>query len=158
SPWRQLRTAAPAGTPLELVYMGDTQNRNASLTTRVAHAAVRHASRANLVLFAGDLVSEAVDDDAWGEWFDALAPLAATMTFAPAAGNHEFFKRFEDTPRERRVLGEPWRAHFALPGNGADGVEASSYWFDYQGVRFAVLDGTSALDLDAGPAQAAWLD
>jgi len=158
SPWRQLRTAAVPGTPLELLYFGDTQNRNASLVTRVMHEALRHAPHANLALFAGDLVSEAVDDDEWGEWFDATLPQSATMLLAPAPGNHEFFEEFEDTPRERRVLGGPWRAHFALPGNGAAGVEATTYWFDYQGIRFAVLDGTSALDLDAGPAQAAWLD
>lgn len=157
SPWRQLRTAAPAGTPLEFLYMGDTQNKNASLVTRVMHEAVRHVSNANLVLFAGDLVSEVVDDDEWGEWFDATGPLA-TMVFAPAPGNHEFFEEFEDTPQERRVLGEQWRAHFALPGNGAEGVAETTYWFDYQGIRFAVIDGTSVLDLETGPAQAQWLD
>nr|WP_238333516.1 metallophosphoesterase family protein [Luteimonas marina] len=158
SPWRQLRTAAPAGTPFEFLYIGDTQNKNASLVTRVMHEAVRHAPAADLVLFAGDLVSEAVDDDEWGEWFDATSALSPTMAFAPAPGNHEFFEEFEDTPQERRVLGEQWKAHFALPGNGAAGVEQTTYWFDYQGVRFAVIDGTSALDLDAGPAQAAWLE
>jgi len=158
SPWRQLRTAGAPGAPLEFLYFGDTQNKNASLVTRVMHEAVRHAPRAKLARFAGDLVSEAVDDIEWGEWFDATAPLSATMMFAPAPGNHEFFEEFEDTPRERRVLGAPWQAHFALPGNGGVGLERSSYWFDYQGIRFAVLDGTSVLDLKAGPAQAAWLD
>lgn len=158
SPWRQLRTAAPAGTPLEFLYVGDTQNKNASLVTRVMHEAVRHAPAANLVLFAGDLVSEATDDDEWGEWFDAVAALSSTMVFAPAPGNHEFFEEFEDTPQEKRILGEQWKRHFALPGNGADDVEATTYWFDYQGIRFAVIDGTSALDLGAGPAQARWLD
>lgn len=157
SPWRQLRTAAPAGTPLEFVYFGDTQNKNASLTTRVVHQAVRHAPNANLVLFAGDLVSEAVYDDEWGEWFDATAPLA-TMAFAPALGNHEYWEEFEDTPQERRVLGDQWKVHFTLPSNGAKDFESTTYWFDYQGIRFAVLDGTAALDLDAAPAQAAWLD
>lgn len=158
SPWKQLRTAAPAGTPLQFLYMGDTQNKNASLVTRVMHEAMRHAPDANLVLFAGDLVSEAVDDDEWGEWFDATAALSPTMAFAPAPGNHEFFEEFEDTPQERRVLGEQWKAHFALPGNGAKDVAETTYWFDYQGIRFAVIDGTSALDLGAGPAQAEWLD
>src|SRR5690606_309265 len=158
SPWRQLRTAASAGAALEFLYIGDTQNKNASLTTRVLHEAARHAPRANLVLFAGDLVSEAVDDDEWGEWFDATAPLSSTMLFAPAPGNHEFFEEFEDTPRERRVLGEQWKRHFVLPANGAGDAAGTTYWFDYQGVRFAVLDGTAVLDLEGGAAQAAWLD
>lgn len=157
SPWRQLRTAALAGAPLEFLYFGDTQNQNASLTTRVMHEAIRHAPRANLALFAGDLVSEAVDDDEWGEWFDATAPLASMM-LAPAPGNHEYFEEFEDTPQERRVLGSQWLAHFHLPNNGASGASQTSYWFDYQGIRFAVLDGTSALDLGTAAAQAQWLD
>jgi hypothetical protein len=158
SRWRQMRRAAPAGAPLAFLYIGDTQNKNASLTTRVMHEVLRRAPDAHLALFAGDLVSEAVDDDEWGEWFDATGALSPTMLFAPAPGNHEFFEEFEDTPQERRVLGAQWSAHFALPGNGAPGAEPTSYWFDYQGIRFAVLDGTSVLDLDAGPAQARWLD
>jgi len=157
SPWRQLRTAAPAGVPVEILYFGDTQNQNASLTTRVVHEAVRHAPRANLALFAGDLVSEAVDDDEWGEWFDAVSPLAA-MALAPVAGNHEYFEEFEDTPQERRVLGRQWMAHFYLPQNGSAAASHTSYWFDYQGIRFAMLDGTSALDLGTAQAQAEWLD
>lgn len=157
SPWRHWRTAGANDAPFQFVYLGDTQNQNASLVTRVMHEAVRHASRAELALFAGDLVSEAVDDDEWGEWFDATAPLSR-MQFAPAAGNHEYFEEFEDTPQERRVLGGHWRAHFALPHNGAPGVESTSYWFDWQGARFVVLDGTSALDLGTAQAQARWLD
>ncbi len=159
SPWRQLRTAAAAGTDLEFLYFGDTQNKNASLTTRVMFEAVRQAPNANLALFAGDLVSggDGEDDVEWGEWFDAVAPLS-TMLLAPASGNHEYFEEFEDTPQERRVLGAHWPLTFALPGNGATGAERTTYWFDYQGIRFAVLDGTSALDLDTAAAQARWLD
>jgi hypothetical protein len=41
SPWRQLRTAGGPGAPLSLLYFGDTQNKNASLTTRVAREALR---------------------------------------------------------------------------------------------------------------------
>src|SRR5690606_22813864 len=76
SPWRQLRTAAAPGTALEFVYFGDTQNKNASLGTRVLLEALRHAPDARLALFAGDLVSggDGEDDNEWGEWFDAVAP------------------------------------------------------------------------------------
>ena len=157
SPWRHWRTAGAQSQAFQFVYLGDTQNQNASLVTRVMHEAVRHAPRAELALFAGDLVDEGVDDDEWGEWFDATAPLSR-MQFAPVAGNHEYFKEYEDTPQERRVLGAQWRTHFALPRNGAPGVEATSYWFDWQGARFIVLDGTSALDLGTAQAQARWLD
>ena len=56
------------------------------------------------------------------------------------------------------MLGRHWPVTFALPRNGVDAADTSTYWFDYQGVRIAVLDGTSALDLGTAQAQAAWLD
>ncbi|TGQ72069.1 phosphoesterase, partial [Mesorhizobium sp. M8A.F.Ca.ET.207.01.1.1] len=67
-------------------------------------------------------------------------------------------EEFEDTPQERRVLGRHWPVTFALPGNGAPAAQQTSYWFDAQGVRVAVADGTSALDLGTARAQAQWLD
>src|SRR5690606_29223040 len=158
--WQQLRTGGRPGTPLTLLYFGDTQNKNASLTTRVAREALRHAPDARLAVYAGDLVSggDGEDDNEWGEWFDAARPVASGMLVAPAAGNHEYFEEFEDTPQERRVLGAHWPVGFGLPGNGAPGAEATSYWFDVQDVRVLVLDGTSALDLGTAEAQARWLD
>lgn len=160
SPWRQLRTAGTPEQPLEFLYFGDTQNKIASHSTRVLLAALRHAPRARLALFSGDLVNtgDGEDDAEWGEWFDAAAPIAGAMLVAPVAGNHEYDKEFEDTPQERRVLGAHWPQVFALPGNGAPGAEATSYWFDMHGARFVVLDGTSALDLGTAQAQAQWLD
>lgn len=162
SPWFQYRTAPAADAPVALLYFGDTQNQNASLVTRVVREARRHAPDARLALFAGDLVSGGgagmdADDDEWGEWFEAASGLPEDIAVAPAAGNHEFHQEHEDTPREKRVLSPHWSRSFALPRNGAPGVEATSYWFDFGPARVAVLDGTSILDLGAGPAQAAWL-
>ena len=160
SAWHHTRTAPAPGAPLTLLYFGDTQNKNVSLTTRVLREAMRHAPEARLALFAGDLVSggDGEDDAEWGEWFEAGGALPTSMAVAPAAGNHEHFEEFEDTPRERRVLGAHWPLQFALPGNGAAAAGHTTYWFDYQDLRVAVLDGTSALDLGTAPAQARWLD
>lgn len=160
SAWHHTRTAAVPGVPLALLYFGDTQNKNVSHVTRVVREGMRHAPDARLALFAGDLVSggDGEDDNEWGEWFEANGPLPTSMLVAPAAGNHEYFEEFEDTPQERRVLGAHWPPSFALPRNGAEGVAATSYWFDIQDARIVVLDGTSALDLGTARAQAAWLD
>lgn len=160
SAWHHTRTAARADAPLTLLYFGDTQNKNTSLTTRVVREAMRHAPDARLALFAGDLVSggDGEDDNEWGEWFEANESLPTSMMVAPAIGNHEYFEEFEDTPRERRVLGAHWPLQFALPGNGASDAKGTTYWFDYQDVRVAVIDGTSALDLGTAGAQARWLD
>jgi len=160
SAWHHTRTAAAPGAPLALLYFGDTQNKNTSLTTRVVREAMRHAPDARLALFAGDLVSggDSEDDNEWGEWFEAGGALPTSMAVAPAPGNHEYFEEFEDTPQERRVLGVHWPLQFALPGNGAPDAGRTTYWFDYQDVRVAVVDGTSALDLGTARAQARWLD
>ena len=160
SAWNQLRTLAAADQPLTLLYFGDTQNKNVSHVSRVVRAAQKAAPDARLSLFAGDLVSggDNMDDSEWGEWFAATAWLAQETLVAPAIGNHEYFEEFEDTPQERRVLGRHWPVTFALPANGADAAASSSYWFDAQGVRVVVVDGTSALDLGTASAQAKWLD
>lgn len=160
SDWRQLRTLGAAGQPLSLLFFGDTQNKNLSHVSRVTREAMRQAGDATLALYAGDLVSEAVDDEEWGEWFEATGDLPAVMLLAPAIGNHEYWEENEDTPDERRVLGAHWSHSFALPGNGAAHPHSreTTYWFDAHGVRVAVLDGTSALDLGSLQAQADWLD
>jgi hypothetical protein len=160
SAWHHTRTAPASGEPLTLLYFGDTQNKNVSLTTRVVREAMRHAPDARLALYAGDLVSGGNDEDdnEWGEWFEAAGALPTSLVVAPAPGNHEYFEEFEDTPQERRVLGAHWPLAFALPGNGAPGAQGTSYWFDYQDVRVVVLDGTSALDLGTAQAQARWLE
>lgn len=158
--WNHFRTAAPAGTPLTLLYFGDTQNKNLSLVSRVLRQAWRSTPDARLALFAGDLVSgkDGVDDSEWAEWFEAGRWLLEGTAVAPAPGNHEYHEEFEDTPQERRVLGGHWPVTFALPDNGPTATAKTTYWFDYQGVRVAVIDGTSALDLGTGRAQAKWLD
>ena len=160
SAWHHTRTAAAAGAPLTLLYFGDTQNKNVSHVTRVLREAQRHAPDARLALFAGDLVSggDDEDDNEWGEWFEANGSLPTSILVAPAAGNHEYFEEFKDTPQERRVLGAHWPVNFALPRNGVEGAADTTYWFDVQDARIVVLDGTSALDLGTARAQAAWLD
>ncbi len=160
SAWQHFRTAAAAGEPLTVLYFGDTQNKNLSHVSRVIRQGWQSAPDARLTLFAGDLVSggDGEDDSEWGEWFAAGGWLLPAMAIAPAAGNHEYFEEFEDTPQERRVLGKHWPVTFALPANGAAATASTTYWFDYQGLRVVVLDGTSALDLGTAKAQASWLE
>ncbi len=158
--WQHFRTAAAAGQPLTVLYFGDTQNKNLSHVSRVIRQGWQTAPDARLTLFAGDLVSggDGEDDNEWGEWFAAGGWLLPGTAVAPAAGNHEYFEEFEDTPQERRVLGKHWPLTFALPGNGASATASTTYWFDYQGLRVVVLDGTSALDLGTAKVQANWLE
>ena len=73
------------------------------------------------------------------------------IPFALVPGNHEY-PNFGVAGAEREIV-PLWRPHFTLPMNGAKGLEESSYYFDYQGVRFIMLNGEERLD-----EQARWME
>lgn len=160
SEWNQFHTASAEAKPFRFIYMGDTQNRILDIGSLAWRRALLQAGDPALMLHAGDLVAsrgEMIHDDEWGQWFQSGGWALASVPQLPAAGNHEYV----DVPalggKEQRKLGPHWGVNFALPGNGAPGVEQTSYFVDWQGVRFVVLDGTSALDLGTLKAQTDWL-
>ncbi|KAK0341377.1 hypothetical protein LTR94_026611, partial [Friedmanniomyces endolithicus] len=147
--------------PFRFIYLGDTQNDILEVASRVIRSAFKEAGPAALVVHAGDLVAQRevkVHDDEWGEWTEAGGRAFAMTPQLPASGNHEYVDHVLPNGEESRVLGPHWPLQFALPDNGADGAKATSYYVDYQGVRFIVLDGTAAIDLGAGESQTRWLD
>jgi hypothetical protein len=162
SEWFHFSTAHAGPRPFSFVYLGDTQNSVRSLFSRVVREAWRTAPRASLVLHAGDLVNHRdgakADDDEWGEWFDAGGPAYAATLAVPAPGNHEYLKENEDTPDERYVLGPHWPLQFPVPANGAAELPHTTWFTDFQGVRFIVLDSTAALEHGLAAAQARWLE
>ncbi|WP_420471934.1 fibronectin type III domain-containing protein [Brevundimonas sp. FT23042] len=161
SEWLPFRTAAEGFQPFRFIYLGDTQNDILEIGSRVIRSALREAGPAALVVHAGDLVAQRetkVHDDEWGEWTEAGGRAFAMAPQIPATGNHEYVDHILADGTESRVLGPHWALQFALPTNGAQGVEQTSYFVDYQGVRFIVLDGTAALDLGGLESQTRWLD
>ncbi|QYU69292.1 metallophosphoesterase family protein [Leptolyngbya sp. 15MV] len=161
SEWHQFRTARADDAPFRILYFGDTQNQILDIGSLGWRRALLQAGDPRLILHAGDLVASRdnmVHDDEWGEWAAAGGWALAAIPQVPAAGNHEYVDHFRPDGRESRVLGNHWQLTFALPGNGAPGVESTTYAIDYQGVRIVVLDGTSALDLGTAESQTRWLD
>lgn len=161
SEWLPFRTAKAEFAPFRFIYLGDTQNDILEIGSRVIRSAFKEAGPAALVVHAGDLVAQRevkVHDDEWGEWTEAGGRAFAMTPQLPATGNHEYVDHILPGGEESRVLGPHWALQFALPDNGAEGVKATSYFVDYQGVRFIVLDGTAALDLGGLEAQTRWLD
>jgi hypothetical protein len=119
------------------------------------------AGNPQLMLHAGDLVASRDDmthDDEWGEWTATGGWALATIPQIPAPGNHEYVDVIQPDGSKTRRLGGHWPVMFNLPGNGAGSAPLTTYVVDYQGVRFVVLDGTSALDLGSLDNQTAWLD
>lgn len=161
SEWLPFRAAAEGFAPFRFVYLGDTQNDILDIGSRVIRSALKEAGPIGLVVHAGDLVAQRetkVHDDEWGEWTEAGGRAFAMTAQIPAAGNHEYVDHILADGTESRRLGPHWPLQFALPQNGAEGAEQTSYFVDYQGVRFIVLDGTAALDLGANESQTRWLD
>jgi hypothetical protein len=161
SEWLPFRTAKAEFAPFRFIYLGDTQNDILEVASRVIRSAFKEAGPAALVVHAGDLVAQRevkVHDDEWGEWTEAGGRVYAMTPQLPASGNHEYVDHILPNGEESRLLGPHWPLQFAPPDNGAEGAEATSYYVDYQGVRFIVLDGTAAIDLGAGESQTRWLD
>ncbi|MGH7021098.1 MAG: metallophosphoesterase, partial [Brevundimonas sp.] len=161
SEWLPFRTAKAGFAPFRFIYLGDTQNDILEIGSRVIRSAFKEAGPAALVVHAGDLVAQRevkVHDDEWGEWTEAGGRAFAMTPQLPATGNHEYVDHILPNGEESRVLGPHWNLQFALPDNGAEGVKTTSYFVDYQGMRFIVLDGTAALDLGGLEAQTRWLD
>lgn len=161
SEWLQFKTAAAAPKAFRFLYLGDLQNGILTDASRVIRQAFGAHGGIELVLHAGDLVDQrdTLDhDDEWGEWNAAASYHYAVVPQIPAAGNHEYDNLLLPSGGERRRLGRYWPLQFALPANGAERARETTYFVDYQGVRFIVLDGTSALDLGTVKQQARWLD
>lgn len=161
SEWYQFRTAAADAKPFRFLYLGDIQNGILTYASRVIRQAFHAHGDIRLTVHAGDLVGQRDDldhDDEWGEWNQAGGYNYAIVPQVPATGNHEYVDVPKPGGTESRRLGPYWRAQFALPSNGADPVKATTYYTDYQGVRFIILDGTAAIDLGTMKAQTDWLD
>lgn len=161
SEWHQFRTAKTEAAPFTMIFMGDTQNSILDIGSLAWRRALLQTGNPALMLHAGDLVAsrdELVHDDEWGEWAAAGGWALASVPQVPAPGNHEYVDDIRPDGSEGKKLGPHWPVIFNLPDNGADGVQATSYFLDYQGVRIVVLDGTSALELGTLEAQTAWAD
>lgn len=161
SEWIPFSTAKAEFAPFRFIYLGDTQNDILEIGSRVIRSAIKEAGPASVVLHAGDLVAQRevkVHDDEWGEWTEAGGRAFAMTAQIPASGNHEYVDYIQPDGSEGRKLGPHWSRQFTLPENGADQAKATTYYVDYQGVRFIVLDGTAALDMGASDSQTAWLD
>lgn len=160
SEWVPFTTAASQPAPFRFVYFGDTQDDILEIGSRVIRSAFQAAGPVALAVHAGDQVSQRekkAHDDEYGEWAEAGGPAFRMIPQLVAAGNHEYQDATTPDGKESRVLSTLW-AHYTLPGNGAPSVKRTTYFVDYQDVRFVVLDGTSAIDLGTLEDQTRWLE
>ncbi len=151
SEWFTFRTASTQPKPFKFLYFGDEQNSIRALCSRVVRQAFATAPDARLKLHGGDLTTTASSDSEWGEWFMTAGFLNASTLVVPAIGNHQYERTAPEA--ETRRLTRHWQAQFELPRNGVPGLEDSCYYFDFQGVRFVVLNSMEKI-----VEQSVWLD
>lgn len=182
SDWYEFTTASAEPDPFTFLYFGDAQEGLDSVWHQTMNAATTAHPDAELGLFSGDLVNTSSNDSEWTDWFEGVKGFAEHANVIAGTGNHEYW-------------GDPFtdgfRDSFTYDGNGPVPSDAgeyeeefgdlisrlmkdTTYYTDYQGVRFVTLSATiddicpaitseGATDCDAGrrawmTAQATWLD
>ncbi|MCS6776754.1 MAG: metallophosphoesterase family protein [Chloroherpetonaceae bacterium] len=144
SEWFHFRTASDRPKPFRFIYLGDAQNSIKSLWSRVIRRACTAVPDARFIIHAGDLVNRANRDAEWGEWFQGGGWANAMIPSIAVPGNHEY---------ENRRISRHWQTQFAQPKNGVPGLEESSFYLDYQGVRIIGLNSN-----EKQVEQKAWLE
>ena len=152
SEWSQFKTASKTHEPFKFIYFGDPQNDIKSKCSRIFREAYKKTSDASFWLIAGDLVSHGDSDEEWGELFYSMGWISRMTPLLILPGNHEYIS-YLSIDKKIYKLNNLWRPQFTLPENGPAGLEETAYFIDYQGVRFAMLNGNEKLD-----EQAKWLD
>ncbi len=128
--YAEFTTAPDGAVPFSFIYMGDAQNGLDRWGTLLANAQ-RSRPDAAFHLMAGDLVNRGAERDDWDSFFHNATGVFNRRPVVPVIGNHEC------------QGGHPglYLRHFALPGNGPDGVEKGrAYAFEYSNALFVVLD------------------
>lgn len=148
SEWFQFRTAADHAEPFTFLYLGDGQNAILSLWSRAIRAAYSAAPESRLIIHGGDIVNVADSYTEWSEWHTAAGWINGMIPSVPVPGNHEYYHG----PGRDHYLTDFWFANFTVPENGIPALPESNYFFDYQGVRFIILNGNEKIE-----DQAVWL-
>lgn len=170
SAWEDFTTAETGLKPFSFVYFGDAQNYIDTAVPRVFHQAVLDRPKAKLMIHAGDLVNQTGTSDAnlqiqekeWGEWYGAAGYNNQTRNVLATPGNHEY--------NSSTAITAFWKPQFPFPQNGPKGsdgqpleaVKQSTYYVDYQGVRYISLDSNplqnGPIQNDVLAAQTAWFE
>ncbi len=151
SEWNQFKTADNENAPFKFVFFGDPQNDIKEHVSRIFREAYKISPDADFWLFSGDLVKE-TKDALWGEFFDAAGFILRVTPSVMTPGNHDQVSVSIDG-KKSKTTPAIWKVHFTLPENGITGLKETSYFFDYQGVRFVMMNTNERLQEQAG-----WLD
>lgn len=161
SEWNQFKTAIDGDSSFQFVFFGDPQNDIKEHVSRIFREAFMKVPEAKFWLFSGDITSEP-EDAQFEQFYFAAGFIFRMIPSVMVPGNHDNEFKMENGKivlnqkgkKERTKIPPPtWRAQFNLPENGIPGFEESSYYFDYQGARFIMLNSNDRLI-----EQAVWME
>ena len=152
SEWNQFKTAEQKNTPLVFTYFGDIQHDIKKFGSRVLRKALSISPNSNFWLFSGDLLDRAEYDYQWNEFFQASGFITSVIPCVLVTGNHEYADTVINGV-EVVTLAELWRSHLTQPSAEIAGLDETVFSFDYQGVRFIILNGNEKLE-----EQSEWLE
>lgn len=143
--WAEFTTASAAPDPFSFLYFGDAQTHLTDVWPKVTAHALEHSPDADLSIHAGDQIDLPNLDHEWADFFSGMHGTMASRPSITAAGNHEIMTG----PMLREH-----RAHFEFPYNGHPDFPESTFYVDYQDVRFITLHA-NYMGLEE---QTRWLD
>lgn len=161
SEWNQFTTARASAEPFKFVWFGDPQDDIKEHVSRIFQEAFKTIPDASFWTFSGDMTSEP-EDYRYAELFYAAGFVFRIVPSMMVPGNHDMAYKMEngkialdERGRKDRVksISPMWRPHFTLPENGVPGLEETSYFVDYQGVRLIMINSNDRLE-----DQAAWME
>jgi len=152
SPVYSLTTAPASKDAVKLGFSGDSRDELGRTELPVWRSIAKRykADNTQVVLFSGDMVLAAANQDMWDTWLKAAGDAGPTVFFALAPGNHE--------NEQARAF-----AHVLMPGAATANAERYSS-FDYGPLHIVMIDDypgvvSPTID-DSGYKEelAAWLD
>lgn len=136
-------TAAPAGTPIRFMAIGDTNPSLGDNTINVLSNAIPKGP--DFTLHCGDIQYYSSTLETWASWFPVMQVMLSQGGFFPSVGNHE-----SETPKE---FDEYFLRFFK--GAGFGGTD-TYYRFETGGVYFFALNTEDAYG--QGTVQGSWLE
>lgn len=132
-------TTARAGLDHNWTFLafGDTQVENAGVPEDIIDKAVAKHPSAPLLLHAGDVVNKPSSITEWRQFMAATYPTRTSKNWLISIGNHEQCVLLKKCSSGS---GQAFRSYYSWPRNGVAKQSATTYYTDYQGVRFIVLD------------------
>jgi len=152
SEWNSFITARSESSPFSFTYLGDIQHDVKKFGSRLLRSAYGLAPNSSFWLFTGDVVDKAERDYQWNDFFYAADFIPKVVPFVLCAGNHEYTDTVIDG-KDQEILAELWRLHINQPKTSIAGLDETVFYFDYQGVRFIILNGNEKLQ-----EQSIWLE